>query len=68
MSFKAAGDGEVLDGSHWSYGVLGIASFTIELASCGSFTPAHSCTGTDFAKNLPVLMFVAGIAKAPYRS
>ena len=54
----------------WSYGELGIESFTIELASelasCGSFTPPHSCTATDFAKNLPALMYVAGMAKAPY--
>lgn len=50
----------------WSYGELGIASFTIEAASCGSFTPAYSCTSGDFAKNLPVLMYVAGIAGAPY--
>jgi carboxypeptidase T len=50
----------------WSYGELGIASFTTELASCGSFTPAYSCTATDWAKNLPVLMYLAGIAKAPY--
>jgi hypothetical protein len=51
----------------WSYGELGIASFTIEVASCGSFTPAHSCTATDYSKNLPVLMYVAGIAAAPYQ-
>jgi carboxypeptidase T len=51
----------------WSYGELGIASFTIEAASCGSFTPAHSCTATDYAKNLPALMYVASIAKAPYQ-
>lgn len=51
----------------WTYGVLGIASFTIEAASCGSFTPAHSCTSTDFNRNLPVLMYVARIANAPYR-
>ncbi|NJC73178.1 carboxypeptidase [Planosporangium thailandense] len=51
----------------WSYGELGIASFTIEVASCGSFTPAYSCTGTDFTKNLPALMYVAGKAKAPYQ-
>jgi carboxypeptidase T len=51
----------------WTYGELGIASFTIELASCGSFTPAYSCTSRDFAKNLPVLMYVAGKAKAPYQ-
>jgi hypothetical protein len=51
----------------WSYGELGIASFTIEVASCGSFTPAYSCTSTDFAKNLPALMYVAGKAKAPYQ-
>jgi len=42
----------------------GIASFTIEVASCGRFTPAYSCTSTDFAKNLPVLLYVAGLAKS----
>jgi carboxypeptidase T len=51
----------------WSYGELGIASFTIETASCGSFTPPHSCTATDYNKNLPVLMYVAGLAHAPYQ-
>ena len=50
----------------WSYGELGIASFTIEAASCGSFTPSYSCTTTDFNKNLPALMYVASVAKAPY--
>jgi hypothetical protein len=52
----------------WTYGELGIASFTIEAASCNSFTPAYSCTAQDYAKNLPVLMYVAGIAGAPYRT
>ena len=52
----------------WSYGELGIASFTIEMASCGSFTPAYSCTATDYNRNLPVLMYVAGKAAAPYAS
>jgi hypothetical protein len=51
----------------WSYGELGIASFTIEAASCGSFTPAYSCVATDWAANRPVLMYVAGLAKGPYR-
>ncbi|HEY0358938.1 MAG TPA: M14 family zinc carboxypeptidase [Mycobacteriales bacterium] len=51
----------------WSYGELGIASFTIEAASCGSFTPAYSCVNTDWTANRPVLMYVAGLAKAPYR-
>jgi hypothetical protein len=51
----------------WAYGVLGIASFTIEAASCGTFTPAYACTATDFAKNLPALMFVATTAAGPYR-
>jgi carboxypeptidase T len=51
----------------WSYGELGIASFTIEVASCGSFTPGYSCTSTDYARNLPALMYVAGKAKAPYQ-
>lgn len=50
----------------WAYGELGIASFTIEIDSCGSFTPAYSCTTTDYDKNLPVLMYVAGLAAAPY--
>jgi carboxypeptidase T len=51
----------------WTYGELGIASFTIEAASCGSFTPSFSCVSTDFARNLPALMYVAGKAKAPYQ-
>jgi carboxypeptidase T len=50
----------------WVNGELGIASFTIEAASCGSFTPAYSCAGQDYAKNLPALRYVAGVAKAPY--
>jgi hypothetical protein len=51
----------------WSYGELGIASFTTELASCGSFTPTYSCTAGEFNRNLPAIMYVASIAKAPYR-
>jgi hypothetical protein len=51
----------------WAYADLGIASFTIEARSCNSFTPNYSCAKTDFDKNLPVLMYVAKIAKAPYR-
>jgi carboxypeptidase T len=51
----------------WAYGELGVASFTIEAASCGSFTPSYSCTATDWAKNLPVLMYVASVAGAPYQ-
>lgn len=50
----------------WTYGELGIASFTIELGSCNSFTPAYSCTAGEFNRNLPALMHVASIAKAPY--
>ena len=50
----------------WAYGQLGVASFTIEANSCGSFTPSYSCTTTDFNKNLPALMYVAEKAKAPY--
>jgi carboxypeptidase T len=51
----------------WAYGELGIASFTIEAASCGSFTPGYTCVASDFAKNLPALMYVAKIAKSPYK-
>jgi hypothetical protein len=51
----------------WSYGELGIAGFTVEVASCGSFTPAYSCVDTDWAANRPALMYVAGRARAPYR-
>jgi hypothetical protein len=70
--YRSGQPGEILynasgTSDDWSYGVLGIASFTIEAASCGSFTPAYSCTDTDFTKNLPVLMYVASIANAPYR-
>lgn len=51
----------------WTYGELGIASFTIELGSCNSFTPAYSCTTGEFNRNLPALMYVASIARAPYQ-
>ncbi|HEY2669793.1 MAG TPA: M14 family zinc carboxypeptidase [Rugosimonospora sp.] len=50
----------------WAYGELGIASFTIEVDSCGSFTPAYSCTAGQYSKNLGALMYVAGIANAQY--
>jgi hypothetical protein len=50
----------------WAYGELGIASFTIEVDSCGSFTPPYSCTASNYSKNLGALMYVAGIARAPY--
>jgi len=70
--YRSGQPGEILynasgTSDDWTYGVLGIASFTIEAASCGSFTPRYSCTTTDFAKNLPVLMYVARIANAPYQ-
>lgn len=52
----------------WSYGELGIASFTTELASCGTFTPAYSCASKEFASNLPTLSYLAKIASAPYQT
>jgi carboxypeptidase T len=70
--YRSGQPGEILynasgTSDDWTYGELGIASFTIEAASCGTFTPAFSCAGTDYQRNLPVLMYVAGLAKAPYR-
>jgi carboxypeptidase T len=52
----------------WTYGELGIASFTIEARSCNSFTPSYSCVTTDFNANFGALMYVAKSAAAPYRT
>lgn len=54
------------DTGDWAYDDLGVASFTIELNACGSFTPTYSCTASDYAKNLPALMYAADKAAAPY--
>jgi carboxypeptidase T len=59
----------------WSYGELGIASFTFEVGgssgACGGFFPAFSCLdgGTDgsfWPRNLPAFLYAARIARAPY--
>jgi len=34
------------------------------MASCGSFTPAYSCMGEEYNRNLPAVMYVASVAKA----
>jgi hypothetical protein len=50
----------------WTYGELGVASFTVEMDSCNSFTPSYSCAGGQFTKLLPSLMYLGQQAKAPY--
>lgn len=55
----------------WSYGTLGIASFTFELGptsgACSGFTPAYSCQdGTFWPLNRPALLYAAKTARQPY--
>jgi carboxypeptidase T len=71
--------GYTVDGSsnYWSYGILGIPSFTFEVGpaygSCGDFFPAYGCIdGIDgmarnfWAENLPVFIYSTKIARQPY--
>lgn len=60
----------------WSYGELGIASFTFEVGlsfgRCGGFFPPFDCLDADaegsfWARNLPALLYAARIARAPYQ-
>ncbi len=55
----------------WTYGVLGIASFTYEIGpasgSCSGFTPAYSCQdGTFWPLNRQALLYAAKTARQPY--
>lgn len=59
----------------WSYGELGIPSYTFEIGlsygACGGFMPPYACLdgGTDgsfWAKNKPALLYAARIASTPY--
>ena len=59
----------------WSYGELGIASFTFEVGpssgGCSGFFPAFSCldggTGGNFwNRTLPAFLYTARLARAPY--
>ncbi len=59
----------------WSYGELGIPSYTFEIGlsegACGGFMPPFSCldggTGGSFwSKNKPALLYAARIASTPY--
>jgi hypothetical protein len=60
----------------WSYGELGIASFTFEVGRaggpCGGFFAPYSCLdegegGFFWQRNLPALLYAARIARAPYQ-
>ncbi len=55
----------------WTYGELGIASFTYEIGpgsgSCAGFTPPYSCQTSLWNSNLPALMYAARVARAPYQ-
>jgi hypothetical protein len=64
----------------WSYGELGIASFTFEIGpsrgACGGFMPPFQCLNTDegepiagrgfWPRNLPALLYAARVTRAPY--
>ena len=59
----------------YGYGELGIASLAMEVGvnsgSCGGFAPAFSCldggaNGNFWGKNLPVMLYLAKIARTPY--
>jgi hypothetical protein len=70
--YDAGQPGEVLYNASgniedWTYGELGVASFTVEMDSCNSFTPSYSCAGGQFTKLLPSLMYLGQQAKAPYK-
>ena len=64
----------------WSYGALGIPSFTFEVGlpydtfpdACGGFFPDFSCLdggagGSFWPLNLPAFLYAARIARAPYQ-
>ncbi len=55
----------------WSYGQLGIPSFTIEIGpmngTCGGFSPAYACVDTIFwPQNRDALIYAAKLARQPY--
>ncbi|NJO84653.1 MAG: hypothetical protein HC828_19050 [Blastochloris sp.] len=59
----------------WSYGELGIASYTFEIGpsrgACGGFMPPYRCLdegdlGGFWARNLPALLYAARVSSAPY--
>ena len=60
----------------WSYGELGIPSFTFEVGlsscTCGGFMPPYNCLdgqsgGSFWPRNLPAFLYAARIARTPYR-
>jgi carboxypeptidase T len=56
----------------WSYGTLGVASFTFEVGpasgTCGGFAPPYSCVASTFwPKNLPAFLYAAKVAAGPYK-
>jgi hypothetical protein len=60
----------------WSYGELGVASFTFEIGlptgPCGGFFAPYSCLdggvdGEFWPRNLPALLYAARVARAPYQ-
>ena len=59
----------------WSYGTLGVASFTFEVGpdwgECAFFMPPASCLdggvgGNFWGRNLPAFVYAARVARAPY--
>ncbi|GIV98199.1 MAG: hypothetical protein KatS3mg057_2856 [Herpetosiphonaceae bacterium] len=79
--YRAGQPGEILYNASgttddWSYGELGIASFTFEVGpqsgTCAGFMPPYSCIDGDgggrafWPENRPALLYAARIARAPY--
>ncbi len=54
----------------WTYGALGIASFTFEVGpgggTCSGFTPAFSCQTNFWNLNAPAFVYAAKSARQPY--
>lgn len=59
----------------WSYGELGLASYTFEIGPsggiCGGFMPPYACIEGQaernfWAENLPALLYAARVVRAPY--
>ncbi len=56
----------------WSYGTLGVASYTFEIGPqsglCGGFFPPYTnCQDTFWNLNRPALLYAAKSARAPYQ-
>ncbi len=74
-AYKTGTGPEILYGTtgttdDYSYGTLGVASFTFEIGptsgTCSGFTPTFSCQTTFWSLNGPALLQAAKLAREPY--